>query len=75
MKPMEFDPLNPEAVNTAKSTPDATEDFFAAMVAAVENERRRQQQNSQFAQIQAPCASVADISEALHYLEAYKPFE
>ena len=75
MKPFEFDPLRPEALNTAKTTPDATEDFFAAMVAAVENKRRRQQENAQFAQLEAPCPGVADISEALHYLEANKPFK
>ncbi len=75
MEPLEIGPMRAKATDSTESDSVETEDFFAAMVAAVENNRRHQQENTQFAQLEVPTPDVAEISEALHRLETRKPFE
>ncbi|MCP4332984.1 MAG: hypothetical protein GY785_10040 [Gammaproteobacteria bacterium] len=53
----------------------ATFDFFAVMVAAVENSRRQHQASMQPAQVEAHILRDAGISEAQRFLEVNKPFE
>jgi len=75
MNPLEINPTRLATVTSTKSPSSEPVDFFAAMVAAVENSRRQQQANTQLAQVEAPTLHAAGISEALLYLEADKPFE
>ena len=75
MNPLEIKPTRSATLSSSNSPSSAPVDFFDAMVAAVENKRRQQQESMQFAQLEAPTMDDAGISEALHYLEADKPFE
>ncbi|MCP4472841.1 MAG: hypothetical protein GY815_19550 [Gammaproteobacteria bacterium] len=62
-------------VTSAKYPLSATADFFTAMVAAVENSRRRHQASMQLAHVDARILRDAGISEAQRFLEVNKPFE
>ncbi len=75
MNQLAIHPSGAASVTSTKSPLSATVDFFAAMVAAVENGRRRHQASMQFAHTQARILRDAGISEAQRFLEVNKPFE
>jgi uncharacterized protein YjiS (DUF1127 family) len=70
--------INPSAstsVSSTKSPASTAFDFFAAMVAAVENSRRRHQASEQLAHMETSVLRDIGISEAQRFLEVNKPFE
>jgi uncharacterized protein YjiS (DUF1127 family) len=75
MNQLAIHPSGSASVTSTKSPLSATFDFFAAMVAAVENSRRRHQASMQFAHTQARILRDVGISEAQRFLEVNKPFE
>jgi len=75
MNHLAFKPTGSASATSTKSPLSAPFDFFAAMVASVENNRRRQQASMQLAQIEAHILRDAGISEAQRFLEINKPFE
>jgi len=75
MNQLAINPAGSASITSTKSPLSATFDFFAAMVAAVENNRRRQQASMQLAHTEARILRDAGISEAQRFLEVNKPFE
>ena len=75
MSQLGINPTVPASVASTKSHLSATFDFFAAMVAAVENSRRRHQASMQLAHVEARTLRDAGISETQRFLEVNKPFE
>ena len=75
MNQLAIKPTGSASVTSTKSNMPATFDFFAAMVAAVENSRRRHQASMQLAHVQAHILRDAGISEMQRFLEINKPIE
>jgi uncharacterized protein YjiS (DUF1127 family) len=75
MNQLAINPTVPASVTSTKSPLSTTFDFFAAMVASVENSRRRHQASMQLAHVEARTLRDAGISEAQRFLEVNKPFE
>ncbi len=75
MNQLAIHPSGSSSVTSTKSSLSATFDFFAAMVAGVENSRRQHQASMQLAHTQARILRDAGISEAQRFLEVNKPFE
>ncbi len=75
MNQLAINPTESTSVTSTKHSLSATLDFFAAMVAAVENNRRRHQVSMQLAHVEAHILRDAGISEAQRFLEINKPFE
>ena len=75
MNRLAIKPTGSASVTSTKSPLPAPLDFFAAMVADVENNRRRQQAGIQIANVEAQPLRDADIKEVQRFLEENKPFE
>jgi len=75
MNQLAINPTGSASINSTRSPLSTTVDFFAAMVASVENSRRRHQASMQFAHTEARILRDAGISEAQRFLEVNKPFE
>ena len=75
MNQLAIKPTGPASVTSTESPLSAPFDFFAAMVASVENSRRRQQASMQLAHTEARILRDVGISEAQRFLEINKPFE
>jgi uncharacterized protein YjiS (DUF1127 family) len=75
MNQLAIKPAQSESVTSTKSSLSATVDIFSAMVAAMENSRRRHQARMQFAATDPRILRDAGISEAQLFLEVNKPFE
>ena len=74
MNQLAINPTGSASITSTKSPMSATVDFFAAMVAAVENSRRRHQASMQLAHMETRILRDAGISEAQRFLEVNKPF-
>jgi len=75
MNQLAIKPTGSASATSTKSPLPAPFDFFAAMVADLENSRRRHQANMQLAHVEALTLRDAGISEAQRFLEVNKPFE
>jgi uncharacterized protein YjiS (DUF1127 family) len=75
MNQLAINPAASAGATSTKSPLSATFDFFAAMVAAAENRRRRHQMSMQLAHTEARILRDAGISEAQRFLEVNRPFE